>query len=35
MMKKIPVLIYTDIGDDIDDSLALSYLAYCDDINIV
>ncbi|MFZ2151369.1 MAG: hypothetical protein WAZ12_01225 [Candidatus Absconditicoccaceae bacterium] len=34
-MKKIPVLIYTDIGDDIDDSLAISYLAYCDDIHIV
>lgn len=34
-MKKIPVLIYTDIGDDIDDSLAISYLAYCEDINIV
>lgn len=34
-MKKIPVLVYTDIGDDIDDSLAIVYLLWCADIDVV
>ncbi|MEI6426453.1 MAG: nucleoside hydrolase [Candidatus Absconditabacteria bacterium] len=34
-MKKIPLVIYTDIGDDIDDSLALTYLVGCENIEII
>lgn len=35
MMNKIPVLIYTDIGDDVDDMLALVYLLWASNIDIV
>ncbi|HBB04352.1 TPA: hypothetical protein DCZ39_05690 [Patescibacteria group bacterium] len=34
-MKKIPVLVYTDIGDDIDDSLATAYLVAHPNIDLV
>ena len=34
-MEKIPVLVYTDIGDDIDDALALVYLLWTSNIDVV